>query len=178
LSCGILYQFLPGNVIASFGDASVGPYDGNDDSLIGVVNNSGTTKTSLTLSGTGQFGLDIFGFDGDGICTFSFTGNGYCSSLPAGSYAGPNTSFSGISLDQRTGTINFLGGLADGATAFFSLEDRLDPSAPPPAAATPEPGTLLLFGTMLGGLGAALRRRMRATGQETASVRGWASPEA
>ncbi len=167
-SCAILYQFLPGGVIASFGNPAINPYDGFDDSLVGVVNNSGSTQTSLTLSGVGLGGQPIFALDGDGICSFApFNGSSYCNSLSGGSYLGPSTSFSGISADKKTGTINFLGGLLDGGTAFFSLEDQLDPHAPP-LAGTPEPTTLVVFGTLLAGLGAAVRRRTRAPGQDTA----------
>src|SRR4051812_35843407 len=41
------------------------PYEGSEDTLIGVLNNSGVTVNSLALSST----TDIFGFDGDGPCT-------------------------------------------------------------------------------------------------------------
>src|SRR5580692_9608013 len=51
------------------------PYDGSDDTLIGVLNNSPSAVGSLALTGSG-----IFGFDGDGICTFTFVGSSYCTS--------------------------------------------------------------------------------------------------
>jgi hypothetical protein len=64
-------------------------------------------------------------------------------------YEGPNTSFSNISPDTTTGTVNFTGGLAAGATAYFSLEDKLTgasfttptpiPNASPTATFTPTP---------------------------------------
>src|SRR5215469_3484012 len=38
------------------------PYDGIEDTLVGVVNNSGGTVTSIHLTSK----TDIFGFDGDG----------------------------------------------------------------------------------------------------------------
>jgi hypothetical protein len=38
------------------------PYDGVEDTLVGVVNNSGGTVTSIHLTSK----TDIFGFDGDG----------------------------------------------------------------------------------------------------------------
>jgi len=44
--------------------------------LVGVVNNSASTVSSLALTGS-----DIFGFDGDGICTFTFVGSAIA--LPA-----------------------------------------------------------------------------------------------
>ncbi|HEV3046811.1 MAG TPA: Ig-like domain-containing protein [Solirubrobacteraceae bacterium] len=44
-------------------DPSQEPYEGSDDALIGVQNNSSTPLSSIPLEGTG-----LFGFDGDGIC--------------------------------------------------------------------------------------------------------------
>jgi len=65
-------------------------------------------------------------------------------------YEGPGTSFSGISPDMTTGTVNFTPSLAPGATGYFSLEDKLTgasfttptpvPSSPTPTATfTPTP---------------------------------------
>ncbi len=59
-------------------DSTQGPYEGQEDSLIGVVNGTTHTVTSLQLSGGG-----IFGFDGDGICHWS-TGAGHCRSRGVG----------------------------------------------------------------------------------------------
>ena len=46
-------------------DPNQGPYEGADDSLIGVQNNSSSPVSALPLSVPGS---DLFGFDGDGIC--------------------------------------------------------------------------------------------------------------
>ena len=46
-------------------DPNQGPYEGSDDSLIGVVNNSSSPIYELPLSVPSS---DLFGFDGDGIC--------------------------------------------------------------------------------------------------------------
>ena len=67
-----------------------------------------------------------------------FTGQGYCNASqlagsanaagpdPNGSdYQGPTTSFSNISSDTTTGVVNFAGGLAPGASTYFSLENSL-----------------------------------------------------
>ena len=46
------------------------PYDGSDDQLIGVVNNSANPISSITLSSPGAT-PPIFAFDGDGICAYA-----------------------------------------------------------------------------------------------------------
>ncbi len=61
-------------------DTSQGAYEGADDSLIGVVNNSSDPVTAIPLSAPGT---DLFGFDGDGICD-AFTEVGIDAPIPAG----------------------------------------------------------------------------------------------
>jgi len=61
-------------------DASQGAYEGSDDSLIGVVNNSSDPITAIPLSAPGT---DLFGFDGDGICD-AFTEVGAAAPIPIG----------------------------------------------------------------------------------------------
>lgn len=102
-SCAALITINPNGSLKIQVDASVPPYDGVEDSLVGVINNSGASVFGIKL--TGQ---DIFGFDGDGAF--------------GGSYAGPNTSFS--IQDAGTGIVNFTGpnGLENGKFAYFSLE--------------------------------------------------------
>ena len=93
-SCGILIQVTDSatNVLQ---DPSQGPYDGSDDTLIGVVNSSTKPLTHITLSSD----TDLFGFDLDGICSGGYVGTpAGCPFGPTG-YEGPNTSFSDISAD-------------------------------------------------------------------------------
>ena len=82
-------------------DPSVPPFDGIEDTLVGVINKSGATVFGISLSGA-----DIFGFDGDGANN--------------GDYAGPGVSFS--LKDNNSGTVNFVSGLDDGKSLWFSLE--------------------------------------------------------
>jgi uncharacterized protein (TIGR03437 family) len=150
-SCAVLYIFNADGSTSVYADTSVGPYDSDEDTLVGVINNSGKIQTSLTLSGVGKQGLGIFDFDGDGICTSPFLpfspppgrpqseGSSYCSGTyyrtDPGDYAGPMTTFSSIStktVKNDTGTINFTGGLAPGASTYFSLEDQLNSATVPP----------------------------------------------
>lgn len=162
--CGILITLPPSGpfTVTDATAPAQPPYDNIEDTLIGVQNNSGQTVTSIHLS---SLTTQIFGFDGDGICGggFSFTGSNNC---PSGAgttgYEGPGTSFANINQSTlMAGDVRFTNGLADGASAFFSLEDQLTAVAliPGPVAAVPEPATLLLLGSTFAGVG-VLRRRL------------------
>ena len=139
-SCGVLIEFTDTGTNI-FVDPTVPPYDGVEDTLVGVLNDSSATVNNVTLAGVGVTGAPIFGFDGDGLCA-GFTGSPPgCPFGPTG-YEGPNTSFSGISPDMTTGTVNFTGGLAVGGSGYFSLEDKLVGSSfttPTPIPTTPTP---------------------------------------
>lgn len=151
-SCEILIVINAGGTLSIYADPSQGPYEGADDTLLGVANNSSSRVGSLNLTSTT---LPIFGFDGDGICTYApFTGSGYCASLPgtATGYEGPTTSFTNISGDEMSGTVVFAGGLAPGASAYFSLEDPLTATSftgttGAGSAGSPAPTTILLVVT-------------------------------
>jgi len=147
-SCGVLIEFTDTGTNI-FVDPTVPPYDGVEDTLVGVLNDSSAPVPNVTLAGTGVTGVPIFSLDGDGLCA-GFTGSPPgCPFGPTG-YEGPGTSFSGISPDMTTGTVNFTPSLAPGASAYFSLEDKLSgtsfttptpiPSSPTPTATfTPTP---------------------------------------
>jgi MBG domain (YGX type) len=105
-------------------DSTQGTFDVNDDTLVGIVNDSGVAIPTVLLSST----HDIFHFDGDGICAGYGNWNGKAN-CPYGStgYEGPGTSFSNYSgPGSNTGNVNFSnGGLAPGASTYFSLENSL-----------------------------------------------------
>ncbi|MDD5215401.1 MAG: N-acetylmuramoyl-L-alanine amidase [Methylococcales bacterium] len=101
-SCSVLITINPNGSLKFETDPNIGPYDGAEDTLVGVQNLSGATVFGISLTGN-----DIFGFDYDGA-----TSNG--------NYEGPGTSFSII--DANTGTINFDNGLNDKGFIWFSLE--------------------------------------------------------
>jgi hypothetical protein len=165
--CGYILTIASNGGITGSPVANANPYDGSDDTLVGVINNMTTPFTgSIFLSGSGNGG-GIFGFDGDGICTYINAGNAsmlsYCTNSQKngndpGDYQGPINTFSNISLDETSGTVNITG-LAAGGTTFFSLEGS--PASIRISTQVPEPITLSLFGAGLAGA-AFIRRRKAA----------------
>ncbi len=116
-------------------DPTPGTYDGDDDTLIGVINNTSAPISSIPLSSTTE---PIMAFDGDGICENPNDTSGL-PGLPASDcanvntvdttgYGGPNSYFTGISLDYTSGVVNFIKPLAPGASTYFSLEEALSAS--------------------------------------------------
>ena len=101
-TCAVLITINPNGSLGIQADPNIGPYDGSDDQLIGVINKSGATVFGIKLTGP-----DIFGFDGDGADA-------------SGGYEGPGTTFT-IS-DANNGIVNFPAGLSNNASLWFSLE--------------------------------------------------------
>jgi hypothetical protein len=137
----------------------LGPYDGSDDTLVGLLNSSSGTLKSVGLTST----LDIFGFDGDGACDGAYApgptaaqclGGAYQTSDP-GDYESVGARFTGINVAQTSGIVNV--NLAAGGSTWFSLENQLTVSSITPST-VPEPGTIILTAT---GLSALFLRRRR-----------------
>jgi hypothetical protein len=117
-SCALLIYIDSTGTPGVLGDQTQGPFDAIEDTLIGVQNDSRLSISTLPLSAT--TGKDLFGFDGDGLCTFiSCTWD-----APSG-YEGPGVSFSDISSDTTSGTVNFSPAIPPGGHAYFSLEEAL-----------------------------------------------------
>jgi hypothetical protein len=119
------------------------PYDNSEDTLIGVMNSSGASVSTLPLSST----LSIFGFDADGPCGQSPGPTNCNPAALAFGYGGPGVTFTGINGATTSGTVNFTPALADGATAWFGLEEAI--TAPQIGGSVPEPASLALIGTGL-----------------------------
>lgn len=119
-SCSLLITITPNGSLTFKSDPLVPPFDGIEDVLVGVFNNSGANVFGVSLIGNG-----IFGFDGDGAGTLF-------GSAGATGYEGPNTSFTII--DDNSGTVNFTAtdakgipiGLPNQQFIWFSLEGSPD----------------------------------------------------
>ncbi len=62
--CQFLITVGPGGVAVSEDNEGLGPYDGEDDTLVGIENTSSKPISSFPLSSV----KNIYGFDGDGLC--------------------------------------------------------------------------------------------------------------
>jgi len=105
------------------------PYDGTEDTLFGIVNNSGGTLNSIFLSSPDTTFGGIFFFDGDGPCQWATAHNSNSNDCftfseaytPTG-YEGPNNTFT-INSDNKTGgKVNFTAPISIGGSTWFALE--------------------------------------------------------
>ena len=95
-----------------------GPYDGIEDTLVGVINNSKIPINTLGISAA----LTVFGFDGDGLRGYGIAGNTFDST----GYGGPNAYFTKISSSLLSGTVNFITPITPlVGTGYFSLENPI-----------------------------------------------------
>jgi len=172
-NCGIIIN-LPASGPATVTATGQGPYDGVEDTLVGVTNNTTSTITSIFLKAK----TDIGGFDGDGIQVnpnptsglpglgrtgTGPNGTGYEGAISANMTANPGGTLDTFSNNLLTSlTVNFPGGIAPGGSAFFSLEEPLTAASFTgivPNPGVPEPTTLSILGAALAGFGLVRRRR-------------------
>jgi hypothetical protein len=156
VDCNVLITINADGSVTVTNPDNNNPYDGYDDTLVGIVNNAGAPLSSIGLSSA----KDIFGFDGDGICSSGFTpwttlgGSGYCApqtsvkahdpSDPGTDYQGPDNTWSNVSTDKTSGTVDFTSALGgNGGSTFFSLENDLSGCADTSCVNIPD-GTLTI----------------------------------
>jgi hypothetical protein len=132
-----------------------GPYDGNEDTYFGVINNSSKTVSSFALKSTA--GADIGGFDGDGIDEANYLAIPH-NVMDTSGYGGPNAFFTnnlGTSL-----VVNFITPIAaKGGTDIFSLEEAV--ALNNIVIGTPEPSTWAMMLLGFAGLGFVGYRKSR-----------------
>lgn len=156
--CGVLITF--GSSGATVVVTGTGPYDGSEDTTVGVINNSMAALSSVTLTATNG----AFGFEDDGIQTYTATNGVAIGTGGATGYEGPDSTYnlSGVDGGTCTGSpvncspgdgtlvVNFATAIAVGGSDYFSLEG--DPSVGTGitvGSGAPEPGT---FGALAAGL--------------------------
>jgi hypothetical protein len=122
-----------------------GPYDAVEDTLVGVINASGSVLKSITLPNT----LGQFSFDGDGACTGTYSpgptaaqclGGVFTSTDPNDYLSVSATSVSAVTAN--TGTVNFAN-IGNGGNTWFDLEGAL--TASQLGGGTPAPSSLVLL---------------------------------
>ncbi len=125
--CTILITLnADGSIATTFPNPAPAYENGNDDNLIGVVNNTSKTITAIQLTSAT---IPIFGLEDDGVCgsppgwTFSALGpNPNCAIATDPHRYGP----AGINytiFNVNSGIVNFgNGGIPPNGNAFFSLE--------------------------------------------------------
>ncbi|MGH9452243.1 MAG: hypothetical protein ACRD11_17180 [Terriglobia bacterium] len=149
--CAVLITINPGGALSYQVDdrqaQSFNPTE--DDTLVGVLNNSGVLTYNITISGNG-----IFNLDGNGACSGLYTPGPACDPTQAvTTYEGYDLNGNYVALapnDDNGGMVFFANGLTPSDSAFFSLEGTpFDIDGVP----TPEPASFLFFASGLAGLG-------------------------
>jgi uncharacterized repeat protein (TIGR01451 family) len=110
------------------------PYDGTEDTLVGVINSSGGPMMSMTLTATDTTFGGIFHFDQDGPCGYRRSNNdcfnGAEPGVDPGDYQGPNNTFTvgagtpcaSSGTCYTSGTVNFITPIPTGGSTWFALE--------------------------------------------------------
>jgi len=136
-SCSVLIVVNADGSTTTLTDPTQGPFDGIEDTLVGVQNNSTSTVSKLPLKGSPEAFIPILGLDGDGLCAGYFPGpesppcpygeTGYEGRATNGPIASEEaTTFPAETFTVSTpseGEIEFVNpAIPPGGSAYFSLE--------------------------------------------------------
>jgi hypothetical protein len=97
------------------------PFDGDDDTLVGVVNKTNRPIVGIGLRSWSGYSVPspFFSLDGDGLTKFGVPGN---FRDPTG-YGGPNAYFSANDPSGTTSVVHFILPIPPGGTDYFALEN-------------------------------------------------------
>lgn len=158
--CNVLLTINADGTVTGSNPSGTTNYDGSDDAIIGILNNTSTTLNHFLILGSSSFGGSFGGMDGDGICQTSRFSGAACTNSPQ------NTTFDyapdGITLtaiNATDGYVDIAGGLAPGAGLYFSLEAPASITDITLITSVPEPASVALFGSALAALAFWRRRR-------------------
>ena len=149
--CNVLLTINADGTVTGTNPSGTSNYDGSDDAMIGILNNTSTTLNHFLIHGSSSYGGSFGGMDGDGICQTSRFSGAACATSPQ------NTTFDyapdGITLtaiNATDGYVDIAGGLAPGAGLYFSLEAPASINSI--TLSVPEPASIALFGSALAAL--------------------------
>ncbi|MDA4117867.1 MAG: hypothetical protein OK455_05930, partial [Thaumarchaeota archaeon] len=91
-SCAILIVVNSDGSVSIYADSSQGPFDGSEDTLVGVQDNCATCGGVTSLALSASVSPPIFGFEGDGACSGFYTPNPPAASCPGGVYSSTDPS--------------------------------------------------------------------------------------
>ena len=125
--CGITITISgsSGHLVATIANPGES-YDGEDDQIVGIINNSSVAVGAIRLSSgaPAQEEDNLFQFDGDGPACYFGGYEGQCPISDPTDYQGPDNTFVGISTDYTTGTILFTVPLApNGGSTWSGMEN-------------------------------------------------------
>jgi hypothetical protein len=122
-TCGVVIT-IPASGPATIATPGNGnPYDGTEDTLVGIINESSASLDSITLTSSTTA---IFGFDNDGPCDPLYNAHPYswCSTAGFTGYEGPDNTFTNITNSAMTGTVVFTIPIPPGKSTWFALEGQ------------------------------------------------------